>query len=46
MQIQELLQQYLTGEPLLDAVIISILFAVFFEFFKILFSAVFKPFNR
>uniref|UniRef100_A0AAU8B076 Uncharacterized protein n=1 Tax=Dulem virus 71 TaxID=3145782 RepID=A0AAU8B076_9VIRU len=46
MNIDEILSNFLNGEPLHDAMIIGILFAVFFEFYKVLFSSVFCMFKK
>ena len=42
----EILENYLTGEPLRDAIVIGILFTIFFEFYKVCFSTIFSIFKR
>lgn len=42
----EQITQYFTGEPVKDAIIIGIVFTVFFEFYKIIFSAMFSIFKK
>lgn len=46
MNLDTILSNYLNGEPLHDAIIIGIIFAVTFEFYKVLFSAIITPFKR
>lgn len=46
MNIDEILTNFLNGEPLHDALIIGIFFTIFFEFYKVIFSAVFSIFKR
>ncbi len=44
--LQTLLDTFLVGEPLQDAIIIGILFTIFFEFYKVIFSSVFTLFKK
>ena len=46
MAIIGILQNNLTGDPLKDAVIIGILFTVFWSFYEVIFSAVFSIFKK
>lgn len=41
-----ILSNFLNGEPLHDAIVIGILFAIFMTFYQILFSAIFSLFKR
>ena len=41
-----ILSSFLNGEPLHDAITIGILFTIFFEFYRTVFSAVFSMFKR
>lgn len=41
-----ILENFLNGEPLHDAVVIGILFTIFFEFYKVMFSSIFSIFKR
>lgn len=42
----DIFQQFLTGEPLTDAIIIGILFTIFMEFYKTMFNAMFSIFKK
>lgn len=44
--LQTILSTFLIGEPVQDAVVIGILFAVFMEFYNVLFNAVFSWFKK
>lgn len=44
--LQTILSTFLIGEPVQDAVTIGILFAIFFEFYKVAFSSIFTIFKR
>lgn len=44
--LQNILDTFLVGEPLQDAIIIGILFTIFFEFYKVIFSSVFTLFKK
>lgn len=46
MNIIEILEDNLTGEPIKDAFIIGILFIVFWSFYNVLFEAVFSIFKK
>lgn len=46
MNIITVLEDFLTGEPLKDAVIIGILFTVFWSFYNVIFEAVFSIFKK
>lgn len=46
MNIVEILEDYLTGEPMKDAVIIGILFTIFWSFYNVIFEAVFSIFKK
>lgn len=46
MNIVEILGDYLTGEPMKDAVIIGILFTIFWSFYNVIFEAVFSIFKK
>ena len=46
MTIIDLLQNELTGEPIKDAIIIGILFTVFWSFYNVIFEAVFSIFKK
>lgn len=46
MNIVEILQDSLTGEPLIDAIVIGISFGVIWEFIMIMFSSIFTIFKR
>ena len=46
MNIIEILEENLTGEPLKDAVIIGILFTIFWSFYNVIFEAVFSIFKK
>lgn len=46
MSIEYILQENLTGEPIKDAIIIGILFIVFWTFYNVLFEAVFSIFKK
>ena len=46
MNIIEILEDYLTGEPLQDAVIIAILFTIFWTFYNVIFEIVFGIFKK
>ncbi len=41
-----ILSDFLNGDPLHDAIVIGILFTIFFEFYKVIFSACFSLFKR
>ena len=44
--LQTILEKFLVGEPLQDSIIIGILFTIFFEFYKVMFSTLFGIFNK
>lgn len=44
--LQAILSNFLVGDPLQDAIIIGILFTIFFEFYKVIFSSVFTLFKK
>ena len=46
MSIIEILEDNLTGEPLKDAMIIGILFTIFWTFYNVIFEAVFSIFKK
>lgn len=46
MTIIDLLQNELTGEPIKDAIIIGILFTIFWSFYNVIFEAVFSIFKK
>ena len=46
MNIIEILENNLTGEPLKDAFIIGILFTILWSFYNVLFEAVFSIFKK
>lgn len=46
MNIIDILEDNLTGEPLKDAVIIGILFTVLWTFYNVLFESVFSLFKK
>lgn len=46
MNIVDILTDNLTGEPLKDAMIIGILFTVFWTFYNVIFEAVFSIFKK
>lgn len=46
MNLQTLLQNYLVGDPLADAIAIGIIIAVVFEFYKVVFSTIFGIFKK
>lgn len=46
MNIVDILSEYLTGEPMKDAVIIGILFTMFWSFYNVIFEAVFSIFKK
>lgn len=46
MNIIDILEDNLTGEPLKDAIIIGILFTVFWTFYNVIFETVFSIFKR
>lgn len=46
MNIIDILEDNLTGEPLKDAVIIAILFTVLWTFYNVLFESVFSLFRK
>lgn len=46
MNIVDILEDNLTGEPIKDGVIIAILFVVFWSFYNVLFEAVFSLFKK
>lgn len=46
MNLDTILANYLNGEPLHDAIMIGIIMAVVFEFYKVLFSAIITPFKK
>lgn len=46
MSIIEILEDNLTGEPIKDAMIIGILFVVFWSFYNVLFESVFSIFKK
>lgn len=46
MNIVNILSNELTGEPLKDAMIIGILFTVFWSFYNVIFEAVFSIFKK
>lgn len=46
MNIEEIISDSLNGEPLHDAVMIGISFIFAYEFYKVLFSAVFSIFKN
>lgn len=41
-----ILSNFLNGEPIHDAIVIGILFTIFFEFYKVLASTIMAPFKR
>lgn len=46
MNIIDILEDNLTGEPLKDAIIIAVLFTIFWTFYNALFEAVFSIFKK
>jgi hypothetical protein len=46
MNIIDILEDNLTGEPLKDAIIIGILFTVFWTFYNVIFETVFSIFKK
>lgn len=46
MDIMFLLEDYLTGEPLKDAIILGILFTILWTFYNVFFEAVFSIFKK
>ena len=46
MSIIEILEDNLTGNPLEDAIIIGILFVLFWSFYNVLFESVFSIFKK
>lgn len=46
MAIIDILENNLTGEPLKDAIIIGILFTIFWSFYNVIFESVFTIFKR
>ena len=46
MNIVNILSNELTGEPLKDAMIIGILFTIFWSFYNVIFEAVFSIFKK
>lgn len=46
MNIIDILNNELTGEPIKDAIIMGILFTVFWSFYNVIFEAVFSIFKK
>lgn len=46
MNIISILESELTGEPIKDAIIMGILFTVFWSFYNVIFEAVFSIFKK
>ena len=46
MNIVDILSNELTGEPIKDAIIMGILFTVFWSFYNVVFEAVFSIFKK
>ena len=46
MNVTEILQDFFTGNPLIDSMIVGIMFTVFITFYGCLFSAVFSMFKK
>lgn len=46
MNIIDLLENELTGEPLKDCIILGILFTIFWSFYNVIFEAVFSIFKK
>ena len=46
MNIVDILSSELTGEPIKDAIIMGILFTVFWSFYNVIFEAVFSIFKK
>lgn len=46
MNLDTILSDFLTGEPLHDALTIGILFSIFFEFYRVMFSSIFTIFRK
>ena len=46
MNIVDILSNELTGEPIKDAIIMGILFTVFWSFYNVIFEAVFSIFKK
>ena len=46
MTVVEILEDNLTGEPLKDAIIIGVLFVVFWSFYNVIFESVFSIFKK
>ena len=46
MSIIEILEDNLTGDPLKDAMIIGILFTIFWSFYNVIFESVFSIFKK
>lgn len=41
-----IIEKYLTGNPLIDSILIGILFVIFHDMYSLLFSAVFSWFKK
>lgn len=46
MNVVEVLEENLTGEPIKDGIIIGMLFIIFWSFYNVLFEAVFSIFKK
>lgn len=46
MNIIETLEENLTGEPIKDAIIIGIMFTVFWTFYNVIFESIFSIFKK
>lgn len=46
MNIVDILEENLTGEPMKDAVIIGVLFTVFWSFYNVIFESIFSIFKK
>lgn len=46
MNITEILQDFFTGDPLIDSMIVGIMFTIFITFYGCLFSAMFSFFKK
>lgn len=42
----DIIQSYLTGDPLVDSILIGILFIIFRDFYSILFQGMFSFFRK
>lgn len=46
MNISEIVSDFLTGDPVVDSIVIGVLFSCFFSFYDILFSAISSIFKK